>query len=93
MVAAARIAAELGRAAPSLADRIEGLLSAWGLPVRCPPFDADAIWEAMAHDKKRRGRRLRWVLPRAVGEVEIAEDVPRHVVRSVLCTMGARCEK
>jgi len=91
MVTAARIAAELGRAAPSLADRIEGLLSAWGLPVRCPPFDVDAIWEAMAHDKKRRGRRLRWVLPRAVGEVEIVEDVPRHVVRSVLCSMGARC--
>ena len=44
MVAAARIAAELGRAAPSLADRIERLLSAWGLPVRCPPFNADAIW-------------------------------------------------
>ncbi len=93
LVAAARIAADLGRAAPSLADRVGALLSAWGLPVRCPPFDADAIWEAMAHDKKRRGRRLRWVLPRAVGEVEIVEDVPRHVVRSVLCGLGARCEK
>jgi len=93
MVAAAQIAAELGRASPSLADRIEGLLSAWGLPVRCPPFEADAIWEAMAHDKKRRGRRLRWVLPRAVGEVEIVEDVPHHIVKSVLYSMGARCEK
>jgi shikimate kinase/3-dehydroquinate synthase len=93
MVGAARIAAELGRAAPSLADRIEGLLSAWGLPVRCPPFDADAIWEAMAHDKKRWGRRLRWVLPRSVGEVEIVEDVPHQIVRSVLCGLGARCEK
>jgi shikimate kinase/3-dehydroquinate synthase len=93
MVAAARIAVELGRAAPSLADRVEKLLSAWGLPVRCPLFDADAIWEAMAHDKKRRGRRLRWVLPRAVGEVEIVEDIPRYIVRSVLCTMGARCER
>jgi shikimate kinase/3-dehydroquinate synthase len=101
MVAAARIAGELGRADPSLADRIEATLSAWGLPVRCPPFDrprarpfdADDIWQAMAHDKKRQGRGLRWVLPRAIGEVEITEDVPPDVVRSVLCSMGARCEK
>ncbi len=90
MVAAVRIVAALNRAAPSLADRIEGVLLAWGLPVRCPPFDADAIWEAMAHDKKRRGRSLRWVLPCAIGEVEIAEDVPPDVVKSVLCSMGAR---
>ena len=90
MVAAARIAAELGRADPSLTDRIEAALVAWGLPVQCPPFDAGALWEAMAHDKKRRGQALRWVLPRAIGEVEITEDVPHHIVRSVLCSMGAR---
>jgi len=36
MVAAARVAGELGWAAPSLAARIEAVLVAWGLPVRCP---------------------------------------------------------
>lgn len=90
MVAAAKIAAELGRADLSLADCIEAVLSAWGLPVRCPPFDAGAIWEAMAHDKKRRGRSLRWALPRAVGEVEIAKDVPPDVVKSILYNLSAR---
>jgi shikimate kinase/3-dehydroquinate synthase len=97
MVAAARIAAGLERADPALAGRIEEVLSAWGLPVRCPRFDklsarhfdADAIWEAMAHDKKRRGRALRWVLPRAIGQVEITEDVPRDVVLAVLRDLGA----
>ena len=93
MVAAARIAAALGRTDPTLVCRIEGILSAWGLPVHCPLFDADAIWEAMAHDKKRRGRRLRWVLPCAVGEVEIVKDVSHYIVESVLCSIGARCEK
>jgi shikimate kinase/3-dehydroquinate synthase len=89
MVAAARIAAELRRADPALAGRIEEVLSAWGLPVRCPSFEADAIWDAMAHDKKRRGRSLRWVLPRAIGQVEITEDVPRDVVLAVLRDLGA----
>lgn len=92
MVAAARIAAEMKRADPALVDRLETALSAWGLPVRCPSLDAGAIWEAMSHDKKRRGRRLRWVLPRAIGQVELAEDVPSEVVRAVLCDMGARRE-
>jgi 3-dehydroquinate synthase len=90
MVAAARIAAELGQADPALADEIEGVLAGWGSPTRPPPHDVDAIWEAMTHDKKRRGRKLRWVLPHAIGEVGIGEDVPRNVVTSVLCAMGAR---
>ena len=93
MVAAARISAELGRAEPSLPGRIEAALAAWGLPVRCPPFGVGDIWEAMAHDKKRRGRSLRWVLPHAIGHVEITDAVPRQVVTSVLTGMGARSEK
>jgi shikimate kinase/3-dehydroquinate synthase len=92
MVAAAKIAVELGRADVSLVDRIEAILSAWGLPVRCPPFDADAILAAMAHDKKKQGHELRWVLPRAIGQAEIITDVPPQVVRSVLCSLGARSE-
>jgi shikimate kinase/3-dehydroquinate synthase len=93
MVAAVRVTVEQGLADPSLTDRIEAVLLAWGLPVRCPPFAADAIWRAMGHDKKRQGRALRWVLPRAIGGVEITEDVMPHIIRAVLCSMGARCER
>jgi len=88
-VAAVHIAVEVRRAAPALAHRVADVLTAWGLPVRCPDFKAGAIWEAMAHDKKHRGRCLRWVLPHAIGQVEIVEDVPRDVVISVLGNMGA----
>jgi 3-dehydroquinate synthetase len=90
MVAAARIAAELNLADPSLAERIETVLQAWALPVRCPPHTPAAIWMAMAHDKKRRGRSLRWALPRAIGVVEIVEDVSSKVVRGVLRGLGAK---
>ncbi len=90
MVAAAKISAELGRTGQSLPGRIEAALAAWDLPVRCPPFDVGAIWRAMAHDKKRRGRTLRWVLPHDIGHVEVADDLPRSVVTSVLTSMGAR---
>jgi shikimate kinase / 3-dehydroquinate synthase len=93
MVVAARIAVELGRADVLLARRIETVLSAWGLPVRCPPFDADAILQAMGHDKKRRRSALRWVLPHAIGQVEITIDVSLPIVKSVLCNLGARSEQ
>jgi 3-dehydroquinate synthase len=89
MVAAARISGELGWAAPSLAQRIAAVLAAWGLPVRCPSFDADAIHQALAYDKKKRRSGLRWVLPRAIGQVEIAEHVPSHTITSVLQSMSA----
>ncbi len=90
LVAAARLAAALGRADAALAERLEAALAAWGLPVRCPPFPAATIWTAMATDKKRRGGALRWVLPEAVGQVEIVENVERQMVIRVLQGMGAR---
>lgn len=89
MVVASRIAVALGRADPSLVSRIEAALTAWGLPVRCPPFDVDAICDVMTHDKKKRGRSLRWVLPIAIGQVEVVDDVPLDVVRSILKDQGA----
>jgi len=36
---------------------------------------------------------LRWVLPRTIGDVVVATDVPPTVVRSILRDMGARSEK
>jgi 3-dehydroquinate synthase len=90
MVAAAHIAVALGKADAALPRRIAAALAARGLPVRCPPFAAEDIWAALAHDKKRQGRGLRWVLPRAIGEVEITEDVPPEIVKSVLHALGAR---
>ena len=90
MTAAAHMASKLGRAEPMLPKRISAVLAAWGLPTRCPPYDIDDIFTAMTHDKKRRGRVLRWVLPTAVGDVEIVEDIPHQVIRAVLSDLGAR---
>ncbi len=89
MVAAAHIAEALGRAEAGLAARIADVLAAWGLPVTCPPYPVEAIWAAMMHDKKKQGKGLRWVLPRALGDVEVVDDVPEGLVRQILVEMGA----
>jgi shikimate kinase/3-dehydroquinate synthase len=89
LVAAARLAVALERAEAALAERIVSALVAWELPVRCPPFPAEAIWAAMGTDKKRRGGVTRWILPRAIGQVEMVQGVDRQVVLEVLRAMGA----
>lgn len=90
MVAAARIAEELAVAEAGLAHKIAEGLSAWDLPTACPTFAVGAILEAMTRDKKKQGRKLRWVLPRDIGSVDIFDDVPEDVIKHVLISMGAK---
>jgi 3-dehydroquinate synthase len=87
MVAAARISAAMGLSEPSVAQRLAVLLSAHDLPVACPAFDPEKVWTAVGRDKKKRGKALRWVLPRQIGQVEIVENVPREVVLDTLARM------
>ena len=89
ITAAGRIAVARGLADDSLVHRIETVFTGWGLPVQCPGYEIESIWAAMKRDKKRQARRLRWVLPRAVGDVGIFDDVTPDQVRSVLRAMGA----
>jgi 3-dehydroquinate synthase len=87
MVAATRLAVALGRCPPELAARVERLLARHGLPVHPPDFAPEDVWEAMAADKKRRGGRLRFVLPEAIGRVVVADDVPKEAVLETLADL------
>lgn len=84
MVAAAKIAAAMDLAPATLAKEIADLLTAWHLPVELPPCAPEEIYAAMTHDKKRQGKALRWILPRAIGNVEICAHVPEELVKAVL---------
>ena len=44
----------------------------------------DAVFRAMQTDKKRRNGKLRFVLPRAIGDVEFGVRAPDRTVRAVL---------
>jgi len=43
-------------------------------------FEPERIWQAMAMDKKRRGGKLRFVLPKRIGEMVVTDEVPERVV-------------
>jgi 3-dehydroquinate synthase len=83
MVCASRLAERRGLVGPEVTARQRRLLEAFGLPAAPPPLPADALLEAMRIDKKAEAGRLRFVLPRRLGEVALA-DIPEEDVRAVL---------
>ncbi len=88
MAIAAWVAVGLGLCESSVKERLIALLRKFGLPTACQGYEPEEIWEAMATDKKRRGEKLYFVLPRAIGRVVIADDVPKELVLEVLERIG-----
>ncbi|MGD0896257.1 MAG: 3-dehydroquinate synthase [Thermoguttaceae bacterium] len=84
MVCAARLAERLGRVDAAFVGRQRALLEALGLPVEPPKIDREKVLSAMAHDKKSRHGRLRFVLPARLGHAELVEDVDPTAVREAL---------
>lgn len=84
MVAASRLAELLGRVSTDVTERQIQLLRGFGLPTDLPPLDAESMLQAMIRDKKTRAGRLRLVLPKRIGEVELVKDVDVGAVRAVL---------
>lgn len=82
MLAAARTAADFGICGEDLAARLEELLLAVGLPIRAEIPDNATLGESMRHDKKVVDERVRLVLPKALGEVEIRDDVPESCIHA-----------
>lgn len=85
LVCAARLAARRKMCDAPLVTRIENLLRALGLPTHVPrEMASDAIIAAMSADKKRVAARLRFILPRALGNVAIVDDVTRAEIAAAL---------
>jgi len=84
MVAASRLAEQLGRVDRRFAERQCRLLQRLRLPVAMPTLAPDALLAAMRLDKKVAHGRLRFVLPARMGHVELVADVPEHEVLAVL---------
>jgi 3-dehydroquinate synthase len=87
MIAESRLAERLGWIGADVVERQVRLLDRLGLPTAAPGLDAGRLIEAMGRDKKNRGGKLRFVLPRAIGAVELTDAVREEDVRAVLATL------
>lgn len=84
MLCASRLAERLGRVDAAFTARQKSLLTALGLPTQLPSLDPDQALRTMMHDKKVQHGRLRFVLPRAMGQVELVGDIDPDDVRAAL---------
>jgi shikimate kinase / 3-dehydroquinate synthase len=85
MSVAARLGANLGLCSPATCHEIISLLEAYELPTHIPrEFSAEQILKAMGTDKKVQHGKLRLVLPREIGRVEIVHDVTREQILAAL---------
>jgi 3-dehydroquinate synthase len=84
MIAESRLAERLGWIDHTLTDRLTRLVERAGLPTKAPKLDVDALLAAMALDKKNQGGRLKFVLPRELGRVELVTLPDTTQLRAVL---------
>lgn len=85
MMAAGALACAFGLLGQAELDRQRDVLAAFGLPTCVPAaLDVERVIARTSSDKKVRAKQVRWVLPRALGDVIVRSGVPENVVKVVL---------
>jgi 3-dehydroquinate synthase len=87
MVAESRLAERLGWLSSDTVDRQVRLLERFGLPVTARGLNPDELIAAMRRDKKNRLGKIRFVLPRSIGKVELTDAPAELDIRSILKTL------
>ena len=89
MACASLLAERRGLIDHTITDRQRRLLEAFALPTAPLDWPADELIGVMRNDKKASAGRLRFVLPRRLGEAALFDDVPEAEVRRVLESVSA----
>jgi len=90
MVYASRLAHRTGLCDASVPERVEALIRSYGLPVGLSALGRRPtvieLMDTMRIDKKAEGGKVKFVLPKKIGEVVITKDWDEGVLRSILET-------
>lgn len=89
--AAGLLALRTGRYSEEEHFRVLATIALLGMPLRTSVRVEDAL-AAMQSDKKKRAGKLRFVLPRTIGDVEYGVEVPERLVRAVLAQLRRQPE-
>ena len=84
MLSATDIASDLGLCDRAFCERLEGLIKAFGLPVRSPQISLARVMRALRRDKKFVRGRMRFVLPVQAGHVIVTESIPQQRISSFI---------
>ncbi len=84
MLAAARISNKLNILDKNEVKRLKEVITRAGLPAQVPTLQLERLTQAIRHDKKILQGKIRFVLPRTIGEVFITDEVSPSLVEEVL---------
>jgi 3-dehydroquinate synthase len=84
MIVAARISQRMGLLDKDAVFRLKSLIARAGLLVALPGLELVKLTQAMKHDKKILQGRIRFILPRAIGDVIITDEVNPAIIESAL---------
>ena len=89
MLAAGALSRHLGLWSADDERRQRALIASAGLPLNWPPLDPEAVLACLQGDKKVRQGKVRFVLPVAIGQVVIRDDIDPELIRQVLLELTA----
>ena len=89
LICAHRLSCDLGLASRQDLDRLIRHLQQVGLPTDLGRFDSiafskEALWSALAKDKKVRAGQIRFILTRGIGQAFVSDGVPPESVDKIL---------
>ncbi len=84
MLAAASISNRMGILDINELTRLRNLIKRAGLTTEMPNLESERIIQAVKHDKKILGGKIRFILPKAIGDVFITDEVSPSLVEQVL---------
>jgi 3-dehydroquinate synthase len=92
MVTAGLISLKMGFLSDSDLNRIEAVLIKSALPVKIPGLDIDDLMQALKHDKKKKEGKIRFILPKSIGEVFFSDEASTALIEQVLREMNEETE-
>ncbi|MFA5629637.1 MAG: 3-dehydroquinate synthase [Dehalococcoidales bacterium] len=84
MVIEAKIALKTGTFQSCELTELEKLITEFGLPTVVPEIDREKVLDAMKHDKKVTNGKIRFALPRGIGDAYLTDKVPLEDIREAM---------
>ncbi len=84
LVLAARLGEALGKTEPGLAEQFERILNQLGLPTKIPKGNRGKMLDIMKSDKKKKGKKIQFVIPVRIGEPKVVELEDLEIVRNIM---------
>jgi 3-dehydroquinate synthase len=84
MIYAAKLSQQSGKCQEEVPNRLSELVKKCGLPSQWPDLESSAVIECLYHDKKTMNHKIKFILVKEIGSVEIVEDMPEADILKIL---------